>query len=76
MSTICILGASGFVGSSLVPNLVRAGHDVRCATRNVKRNQHRWPDRQWIHADVNDPSTLSRAFEGCDVVFYLSLIHI
>ena len=71
MAPVCVLGASGFVGSSLTPVLSAAGHDVRCATRNVAKNAAAEPKRTWVHADVNDRRSLDAAFAGCDVVVYL-----
>ncbi|MGI6870000.1 NAD-dependent epimerase/dehydratase family protein, partial [Amycolatopsis sp. 3B14] len=37
MALICVTGVSGRVGSSLVPRLQRAGHDVRCVVRSRER---------------------------------------
>ncbi|WP_143266253.1 NAD-dependent epimerase/dehydratase family protein, partial [Amycolatopsis sp. KNN50.9b] len=34
MALICVTGATGRVGSTLVPALQRAGHDVRCVVRS------------------------------------------
>lgn len=42
---IVVLGATGHVGSYLVPRLVRAGHDVVAASRGTRKPYH--PDPAW-----------------------------
>ena len=42
---IVVLGATGHVGSYLVPRLVRAGHDVVAASRGTREPYH--PDPAW-----------------------------
>ncbi len=66
---ILVVGASGFVGRSLVPRLVSAGHDVVAMTRR--------PDRytgpgEAVPADLDHPHTLSGALAGVDVAYYLA----
>jgi len=34
---ILVTGATGYVGSKLVPKLVEAGHEVVCMVRNLSR---------------------------------------
>lgn len=69
--TVLLTGATGFVGNALLPALVDAGFAVRCATRDAVRASRRWPDRQWVQADVADRTAVAAALEGCDVAFYL-----
>jgi uncharacterized protein YbjT (DUF2867 family) len=65
---VLVLGASGFVGSALVPMLLAAGESVRAASRSAKDPL---PCVQAIQCDVRDPDTLPRAFAGIDCVYYL-----
>lgn len=37
MSTIVVVGATGHVGTYLVPRLVRVGHDVIAVSRGVSQ---------------------------------------
>jgi len=71
MTRVLLTGATGFVGGHLYPELVEAGHEVVCASRNPKRAARNHPDRTWIRLDVNAPDTLAAAFEKVDVVYYL-----
>ena len=34
MSTVLVTGATGYIGGRLVPELLAAGHTVRCLARN------------------------------------------
>ena len=70
---VCVLGGSGFVGSELVIRLVRAGHWVRVATRNLRHaEQLRVLDTAELRvANVHDPRMLSQLFAGCDAVINL-----
>lgn len=63
-----VTGASGFVGRSLVPALVAAGHDVRSATRRPAA--YHGPGEP-VRLDVLDGTGLTDALDGCDVAYYL-----
>jgi uncharacterized protein YbjT (DUF2867 family) len=69
---VLVLGASGYVGSHLVPRLLEAGHTVRATSRNAEALAGRpWPGVEAVSADVLDPSTLDPALEGIEVAYYL-----
>jgi uncharacterized protein YbjT (DUF2867 family) len=68
---VLLTGASGFVGQAVYPALVASGATVRCATRDVGRAAGRWPDRDWVTADVSNSDSTARALEGCDAALYL-----
>ena len=68
-----VIGATGYVGGRLVPELLAAGHRVRCLARTPGRlDRVRWRDKvDVVAADVFDGSSLERGFEGLDAVYYL-----
>ncbi|MEL7206982.1 MAG: SDR family oxidoreductase [Actinomycetota bacterium] len=68
-----MLGATGYVGGRLVPELLAEGHDVRCLARNPDRlNGVDWRDAVDVTgADVLDQESLESAFAGIEVVYYL-----
>ena len=67
-----VFGASGYVGSNLVPALQSAGWSVRAAARNRKVLEARgWHDVEFVAADALDPASLPAALAGVDVAFYL-----
>lgn len=68
---ILLTGATGFIGGALHDPLRRAGWSVRCLTRRLAEAKARWPDREWVTGDASDSIALTRALEGCPVVFYL-----
>lgn len=64
---IAVLGASGTVGSALVPVLARE-HEVVA----VSRRPHADGDNvTWTVGDVTNPTSIHRALAGVDVVCYL-----
>ena len=70
MMRILVTGATGFVGRSLVPALIDAGHDVKAGTRRPERFQG--PEGAVpVLIDVDDPATVSAAIEACDAVYFL-----
>lgn len=68
---ILLTGATGFVGSRLWPALQREGCQVRCASRDPARARARWPEREWVAADLRAPEQLRAALQGCAAAFYL-----
>lgn len=68
-----VTGATGYIGGRLVPQLLAAGHTVRCLARSPgKLRDHPWAgDIEVAEGDVTDPVSLARALRGVDVAYYL-----
>jgi uncharacterized protein YbjT (DUF2867 family) len=70
---VAVIGATGYVGGRLVPELVAAGHDVRCLARTPERlaNVDWRAEVDVVPADVLDPESLDVALVGIEAVYYL-----
>jgi uncharacterized protein YbjT (DUF2867 family) len=68
-----VTGATGYIGGRLVGQLLDAGHEVRCMTRDESRLRDLpWASRvESVQANALDPETLPAAMDGVDVVYYL-----
>ena len=75
-----VTGAGGFIGGHLVDRLVRDGARVRALVRYNSRNERGtldWmppetvADVDVVLGDLRDAESVSRAAEGCEVVFHL-----
>jgi uncharacterized protein YbjT (DUF2867 family) len=68
-----VIGATGYIGSLLVPRLLAAGHDVRCLVRDpAKLARHEWAGRvEAVPGDAADPDAVARACRGTEAAFYL-----
>ncbi|MGV9778917.1 SDR family oxidoreductase [Streptosporangium sp. NPDC003464] len=68
-----VTGATGYIGGRLVPELLDAGHDVRCMVRSAGRLR----DQPWVsrvetaEADAADAARTREALGGVDVAYYL-----
>jgi len=66
--SILVTGATGFIGSRLITNLVSSGFTVKGMSRK------KLPDTnnvKYVQADVFDVEQLARAMNGIDIAYYL-----
>jgi len=70
---VLVLGATGYVGGRLVPELLAAGLPVRCLTRAPEGlGATRWGSEvEIVEGDLSDETTLDGVFDGVDEVVYL-----
>lgn len=70
---VLVTGASGAIGSRLVPALLSQGHAVRCLTRRAERlDAAPWrPDVEVAVGDVADWISLEPAMDGVTAAYYL-----
>ena len=69
---LCLVtGASGYVGGRLVPELLEAGHRVRCLARTpAKLRDQPWASGvESVRGDVTDPRSVAEAMRGVDVAY-------
>ncbi|WP_231645006.1 SDR family oxidoreductase [Sciscionella sediminilitoris] len=64
--TVLVTGATGTVGSALVPALRARGVTVRAMTRDADRGI---PGVRNVIADLRDPESVAAALDGVDAVF-------
>ncbi len=70
---ILVLGATGYVGSRVVPALLAAGHTVVAASSSPPAPERfAWGDSvDWMQCDVTDPEAVRRALTDVEGVCYL-----
>lgn len=68
-----ITGASGFIGSAVLRQLIYAGHDVRALVRPQSdlRNLAGLPV-EIVYGDLTDRGSLNRAMVGCSALFHVA----
>jgi NADH dehydrogenase len=66
---VFVTGGSGFVGSSVIAALLRAGHAVHALTN--KRPLPPQPSLTSFRGDLFDPASLDTAMASCDAVIHL-----
>lgn len=73
---VLLTGASGFVGSALLPELLSRGHEVAALVRPALRpDSHaglpKHPNLSVHPGDLSDPSALTTAAQGCEAAIHL-----
>ena len=72
MAVVTVFGASGYIGSNLIPELLKVGHKVRAVARNKEILSGRsWLGVDLFEADLLDSATLSAPLQGTDIAVYL-----
>lgn len=70
--TALVTGATGAIGSRLVPALLEAGWCVRVLSRNSRKLNGAWSARvDVVEGDASDADVLRRALDGVEVGYYL-----
>ncbi len=64
---VLVTGASGFIGSHLIPELIKAGHEVRAMTRHPDDYSG---EGEPVAGDVLDLDSLRAPLSGVDVAYY------
>ncbi|MFF4452786.1 SDR family oxidoreductase [Streptomyces goshikiensis] len=68
-----VTGATGYIGGRLVPELLDAGHQVRCLARSPEKlRDHPWAGRaEVVRGDATDAESVGAALRDIDVAYYL-----
>ena len=70
---IAVTGASGLLGGNLIRELLRRGERVRALIHRDARAVAGL-DVETVEADLNDTSSLERAFHGAEIVYHLASV--
>jgi len=72
---LAVTGATGYVGTRLVPRLAAAGYRVRCLVRSPRKLRDRtWYDDaaiEVVEANLEDQARLTQQLAGCEVAYFL-----
>lgn len=78
-NSILVTGGGGYVGSALVPDLLKKGYHVKVADvfwygRDVFDDCNGHPELERIELDIRDSALLKQALKGVDAVIHLACI--
>jgi len=68
-----VTGSSGFLGHAIALELLRAGHEVRAATRRPVPELEALGARA-VQLELDDPHSVENAVAGCDSVFHAAAL--
>lgn len=68
MKKVTLIGASGFVGSALLNELVARGHEVTAVVRNPEKVTVKADNVRVVKADATAPDTLAAVAKGSDAI--------
>ena len=71
MTPVLVTGASGFLGSAMVKDLLESGFDIRALVRHPGSSSYP-KSVEIIVGDIRDPQCAKQASAGCDRVVHLA----
>src|SRR6058998_1915225 len=76
---ILVTGGAGYVGSALVPELLKQGYHVKVVDvfwygRDVFGDCNRHPQLELVELDIRDSTRLTQELKGIDAVIHLACI--
>ena len=70
---VLITGATGFLGSHILRQVLEAGYDARALYRSTRKLEAlAGLDFEAVHGDLDDKAALERACAGCAIVFHVA----
>src|SRR5258705_104144 len=70
--SILVTGATGFLGSALVTELVKRGESVRILARNEQKARQQFGNGvQIIRGDITEKAAVAEAVDGVETVYHL-----
>jgi uncharacterized protein YbjT (DUF2867 family) len=69
---LLLTGATGLIGTALLPRLTAAGHSVRCLVRDPRRLGAQRVRVQIALGDLSDPPSFRNALRGVDTVVHVA----
>src|SRR6266581_581158 len=77
--SVLVTGGAGYVGSALVPELLRRGYRVKVVDlfwygREVFGESNRHPQLELVELDIRDGARLKQTLKGVDAVIHLACI--
>jgi uncharacterized protein YbjT (DUF2867 family) len=68
---VLLTGASGFVGSEVLEQLLRAGHNVRIISRSEKSSKNPPPSVEVFHGNIIHAPSIAGCMEGIEAVIHI-----
>jgi len=66
-----VLGATGFIGSAVMRELLKDGEDVKVVVRKSSSTKNVDSfDVERVYADMLDTASMKKAMEGCDTLYF------